>query len=150
MSKRWGVDFKGVDGYLYALKQVQGAAEKAVEQALVETQKIVAEKAEAAIQPHTADTPGKHTADTILWDGNVLWTGEIAEIAVGFRIADESGELPGLPSIFLMYGTTEKGQPKMQADQAMYEAVYGKRVRQEARKVQKAIFDEAIKKAMGE
>ena len=145
MAKKWGIDFDGVDQYLQKLKSFEGAAEKAAENALIETQRIVADKAEQAMQSHN-DT-GK-TSNQIIRDGDVIWTGSTAEISVGFKISDGGG-LPGLPSIFLMYGTTVYGQPNIAPDANLYNAVYGKEVKKEAREAQKAAFDAVVKEVMG-
>lgn len=137
------VDFKGVDALLEQLKQVEGAAQKAIDKALVATQELIADNAAAAIEPHNQT---RVTADQIIRDGNVVWTQEtMAEIAVGFKISDESGELPGLPSIFLMYGT-DSG---INADEELYNAVYGKDIRAAARKLQQAAFEEVLNEVMG-
>lgn len=144
MSKKWGIDFQGVDRYMEQLKKVEGAAQKAVDKALIETQKLVADRAEKAMEPHNKTG---ETAEQILRDGYVIWTGDAAEIGVGFMIAAD-GELPGLPSIFLMYGTVVHGQPSVSPDQSLYDAVYGSEVRREARKIQKQIFLDAVQEVM--
>lgn len=138
---RMTVDFKGVDKYLEQLKKAEGAAERAVDKALRETQELIADKAAAAIEPHNKS---HITADQIIRDGDVTWTQEVAEISVGFKISDESGDLPGLPSIFLMYGTEQGGQTRTEADQKLYDAVYGKDTRKEVRKLQQAAFDRIL------
>lgn len=115
-KNKMSVDFKGVDDYLNQLKQVEGAAQRAVDSALTATQNLIANKAAAAIAPHNQTHV---TADQIIRDGNVVWTQEtMAEIAVGFKISGEDGKLPGLPSIFLMYGAKEHGMhPGIDADE---------------------------------
>ena len=140
------VDFKGVEAYMNRLKQVEGAAQKAVDRALTATQNLIADRAAAAMAPHNQTHV---TADQILRDGDVVWEGETAEIAVGFRISDDSGNLPGLPSIFLMYGTEEGNQKKTEADKALYESVYGKAVKAEIRRIQEQAFEEVLDEVMG-
>lgn len=139
------VDFKGVDKLLEQLKQFDGAAEKAVTEALIATQDLIADRASAAIAPHNKTHV---TADQIIRDGDVVWTQDTASISVGFKISDESGNLPGLPSIFIMYGTEQGGQPKMDADEALYNAVYGKQVRAEVRELQQIAFNEVLKEVI--
>lgn len=138
---RMTLDFKGVDKYLEQLKKTEGAAERAVDKALKETQELIADKAAAAIEPHNKS---HITADQIIRDGDVTWTQEVAEISVGFKISDENGNLPGLPSIFLMYGTEQGGQPRTEADQKLYDAVYGKDTKKEVRKLQQAALDRIL------
>lgn len=144
-KKRWGIAFKGVDKYLEQLKKVDGAAQKAVDRALVASQALVADKAASAMQPHNKTHV---TADQILRDGQVVWTGETAEIGVGFKISSGDGELAGLPSIFIMYGTTEDNQVKYEGDENLFSAVYGSDTRSEVRKLQKAEFDKALREVM--
>jgi hypothetical protein len=139
-KNRMSVDFKGVDQYLEQLKKVDGAAERAVETALKATQELIADKAAAAMEPHNKSHV---TADQIIRDGVVDWTQQTAAISVGFQIEDESG-MPGLPSIFLMHGTKLHGQPHITRDQVLYDAVYGKATKQEARKLQQAAFDRIL------
>lgn len=138
---RMTLDFKGVDKYLEQLKKTEGAAERAVDKALKETQELIADKAAAAIEPHNKS---HITADQIIRDGDVTWTQEVAEISVGFKISGENGNLPGLPSIFLMYGTEQGGQTRTEADQKLYDAVYGKDTKKEVRKLQQAAFDRIL------
>lgn len=145
MANRMTVDFKGVDKLLEQLKQFDGAAEKAVTEALIATQDLIADRAYAAIAPHNKTHV---TADQIIRDGDVVWTQDTASISVGFKISDESGKLPGLPSIFIMYGTEQGGQPKMDADEALYNAVYGKQVRAEVRELQQIAFNEVLKEVI--
>lgn len=145
-KNQMSVDFTGVDSYLNRLKRLPGAAEKAITAALKETQELVADKAAASIAPHNKTGA---TAGTILRDGNVVWTMDAASIAVGFEIADSSGNLTGLPSIFLMYGTEVGGQQGIEPDKAMYLAVYGKATRQEARRLQEQAFDRVLNEVMG-
>lgn len=141
---KMSVDFKGVDKFLEQLKRVDGAAERAVDKALKATQELIAVRAAAAIEPHNQTHV---TADQIITDGNVLWTHSVAEIAVGFRISDDAGNLPGLPSIFLMYGTEQGGQVHTSADQKLYDAVYGNDTKKQVRALQQAAFDRALKGA---
>lgn len=145
-KNRMTVDFYGVDSYIQRLQKLPGAAEKAITAALKETQDFIADKAAASIAPHNATGT---TAGTILRDGEVVWTLDTASISVGYKISDESGDLLGLPSIFLMYGTEVGGQEGISADKAMYMAVYGKATREEARRLQEQAFDKVLEEVMG-
>lgn len=145
-KNQMSVDFTGVDSYLNRLKRIPGAAEKAITEALKDTQEIVADKAAASIAPHSKTGA---TAGTILRDGNVVWTMDAASIAVGFEIEDSSGNMTGLPSIFIMHGTKVDGQQRIEPDKAMYLAVYGKATRQEARRLQEQAFDKVLNEVMG-
>lgn len=137
MAKKWGIGFEGVDLYLEQLKQYEGAAEKAVEDALTATQQLVADKCAAAMPPHRRTG---RTAESIITDAPVMWVGSTAEIDVGFRISEG-----GLPSIFLMHGT----KSGIEQDKALYAAVYGEATKQEAFELQEAAFDEVAREVMG-
>lgn len=145
-KNRMTVDFSGVDSYIQRLQKLPGAAEKAITAALKETQDFIADKAAASIAPHNKTGA---VAGTILRDGDVVWTMDAASIAVGFEIADSEGNLTGLPSIFLMYGTEVGGQTGIEADKSMYMAIYGSATRQEARRLQEQAFDRVLSEVMG-
>lgn len=145
-KNRMTVDFSGVDSYIQRLQKLPGAAEKAIAAALKETQDFIADKAAASIAPHNKTGA---TAGTILRDGNVVWTMDAASIAVGYEIKDSEGNLTGLPSIFLMYGTEVGGQTNIEADKSMYMAIYGSATRQEARRLQEQAFDRVLDEVMG-
>lgn len=146
MANKMTVDFKGVDKYLNQLKQFEGAAQKAVDSALTATQEMIADKAAAAMAPHNQTHV---TADQIIRDEPPAWTGDMAKISVGFKISDENGELPGLPSIFLMYGTESGNQESIAADKSLYDAVYGKETIQEAHRIQQEAFEKVLSEVMG-
>jgi hypothetical protein len=145
-KNRMTVDFSGVDSYLQRLQKIPGAAEKAVTEALKATQDLVADKAAATIAPHNKTGT---VAGTILRDGEVAWTMDTASIAVGYEIKDSEGELTGLPSIFLMYGTEIGGQTGIEADKAMYMAVYGSATKKEVQRLQEQAFDKVWDEVMG-
>ena len=145
-KNRMTVDFSGVDSYIQRLKKIPGAAEKAITTALKETQDLVADKAAATIAPHNKTGT---VAGTILRNGDVVWTMDTASIAVGYEIKDSEGELTGLPSIFLMYGTEVDGQTGIEADKSMYMAVYGSTTKREVQKIQEKAFDKVFDEVMG-
>ncbi len=145
-KNRMTVDFSGVDSYIQRLQKLPGAAEKAITTALKETQDFIADKAAASIAPHNKTGT---VAGTILRDGDVVWTMDTASIAVGYEIKDSEGNLTGLPSIFLMYGTEVGGQTNIEADKSMYMAIYGSATRQEARRLQEQAFDKVLDEVMG-
>lgn len=145
-KNRMTVDFSGVNSYLQRIQKIPGAAEKAVTEALKATQDLVADKAAATIAPHNKTGT---VAGTILRDGDVAWTMDTASIAVGYSIKDGEGELTGLPSIFLMYGTEVDGQTGIEADKAMYNAVYGSATKKEAHRLQEQAFDKVFDEVMG-
>ena len=145
-KNRMTVDFSGVDSYIKRLQKIPGAAEKAITTALKETQDFIADKAAASIAPHNKSGA---VAGTILRDGDVVWAMDTASISVGYEIRDSEGNLSGLPSIFLMYGTEVGGQTGIEADKSMYMAVYGSATRNEARRLQEQAFDKVLDEVMG-
>lgn len=131
------IDFDGFNTVKKQLDLLGGdATRRAVEEALKASQQIVAEKVGAAITPH--NFTGK-TKKSIVTNAAVEWTADTAAVGVGFDIRGG-----GLPSIFLMYGTTLHGQPHIKPDKNLYEAVYGAQTRKEIQKVQELAFDKVL------
>lgn len=130
------IEFEGFDELLSELKKLEGDAKAVAEEALLETQKIIAKHAHAAMTPHhrTGTTEG-----SIIEKSPPEWSGFTAAAGVGFKIRDG-----GLPSIFLMYGT-----PRAPKDTKVYNAVYGSSVRKEVEAVQKEVFLRAIAERIG-
>lgn len=128
-----GLEFDGFEEAVAELKSLDGNVRAATEDALKESQKIIAGEAGKAMEKHhrTGDTE-----DSIVEDRNVEWEGFTAKIGAGFDLANG-----GLPSVFLMYGT-----PRFDKDQKLYNAVYGKTVKRKIAEIQEGIFAEAIRK----
>ena len=136
------VDFTGVDRYIERLQELGGeSTRRAIEGALKASQAYVANSAAQAMKPH--DKTGA-VSRSIVRNAPVEWTGDtVAAIPVGFKISDG-----GLPSIFLMYGTKVHGQPHITPDRALYNAVYGAKVKRKVRELQHAAFDKVIERVM--
>ena len=110
--KRLSLDFAGMDEIIKQYEDMGGNLREAAESALKATHALVTPKLQAAIKPH------KQSGDTEASLGRkpeIEWDGTKAAVPVGFKIRDG-----GLASIFLMYGT-----PRMQPDEALYNATYG-------------------------
>lgn len=124
------------------LDKLQGDLEKTTERALLAGKAVVVHNLVSATHKANYPAGGKYstgsTRHSINTDKHVNWQGTVASIGVGFDW-DESG----MTSIFLMYGT-----PKMPKVQAIYDAIYGNKVKSQVRKVQKDIFANAIKEKM--
>lgn len=130
-KNKMGLQFTGFEEMIERLEKANGDVKKVTEEALKESQKIVAK--------NSHDVMGKHhrsgrTETSIVEDGKVEWSGLTASIGVGFDI--KGG---GLASIFLMYGT-----PRMKKDQKVYNAVYSKKTQDEIARVQALIFSDTI------
>ena len=140
-KNRLTLDFNGFEIMQKRLEELGGDTKAAAESALVESHKIVTQKVTAAMVKHreTGDT-----TNAIIKAPSVEWTGDTASVDVGFDIVGG-----GLPSIFLMYGTTLHGQPHITPDRNLYDAVYGAQTRREIMKVQEAEYNKAIGKAAG-
>lgn len=132
------VQFEGFDTYVKKLEELAGgkAVKRALENALEESQHIVAEKTIAAMEPHnkTGDTAG-----AIIVSDPPHWSGSVASINVGFDINEG-----GFPSIYLMYGTKLHGEPHITPDRDLYNAVYGTATKKKIKEVQKDAFERAL------
>lgn len=130
------IEFEGFDELLSELKKLEGDAKAVAEEALLETQRIVAERANDAMKKHhrTGRTQG-----SIITNSAPEWEGFTGVAGVGFKIRDG-----GLPSIFLMYGT-----PRAPKDTAVYNAVYGSSTRKAIEEAQREVFLKAVAERMG-
>lgn len=139
------IDFDAFNVYQKKLNEIGGnATKRAVNSALKASQKIVANKVNAAMSTHNKTGEVK---ETIITDLPVEWTGDTASVPVGFKIA-YNGDLQGLPSIFLMYGTQLHGQPHITPDRNLYNAIYGATTRKETRKKQEEAFEKVLERVM--
>lgn len=146
-KNKFTVDFDGLNVYRKKLEVLGGdAVKKAFDDALLDTQKLVAEKVSTAMSAHN-DT-GK-VKNTIIDNRPAEWAGDVASIDIGFDIT-AGGTYDGLPSIFLMYGTTLYGQPHIKPDKNLYDAVYGNATKKEVQEIQKNAFIRAIDGVMNE
>lgn len=143
-KNKMSVQFDGLEIYRKQLERLGGgqAVKRAFNAALEESQKIIAEEATAAMSPH--NNTGKVKRSIITHDPPE-WTGDTGTINVGFDIKNG-----GLPSIFLMYGTQLHGQPHIQPDRNLYNAVYGTAVRKQVREIQEKAFTRVLNEVMNE
>lgn len=139
-KNKLAIEFEGFDEVLSRLKELNGDVKGTAEKALRETHKIVTEKAEEGIAASNLPAGGKYsTGDTkrsLKRNAAIEWDGDVASVPVGFDIKNG-----GLASIFLMYGT-----PMMDKDQALYNAFYGRKTKNEIMKVQEDIFYDEIRR----
>lgn len=133
------VDFPGYDVLKKQLDTLGGdATKRAIDGALKASQQLVAEQVAAAMSPHYRS--GK-TRKSIVQNSPVEWTADTAAIAVGFDISGG-----GLASIFLMYGTKLHGQPHIEPDRNLYNAVYGVQTRKEIQRLQEQAFNKVLER----
>lgn len=138
-----GLQFSGFEETIARLKELEGDVKKATEEALIESQAIVAENARNAMSKHHRTG---HTEESIVTDKKVEWEGFEASIGVGFDISNG-----GLASVFLMYGTPRHApnHPGTDADRVVWDAVYGTKTKKAVAAVQNEIFQKAIAERMG-
>jgi hypothetical protein len=143
-KNKMSIQFDGLEVYRKQLEQLGGgqAVKRAFDEALEESQKLIAEKVTAAMSPH--NNTGKVKRSIITHDPPE-WTGDTGAVNVGFDIMGG-----GLPSIFLMYGTQLYGQPHIQPDRNLYNAVYGATVRKQIREIQEKAFSRVLNEVMNE
>lgn len=141
-KNRIGLQFSGFAEMAARLDELQGDLQRTTEEALIKSKEVVTAKLLEATNKANYPAQGKYstgrTRQSIDTTKNVTWQGTTAEINVGFDL-----ERSGLTSIYLMYGT-----PRMAKVQAIYDAVYGSRVKAEIKRIQKETFDAAIKEKM--
>ena len=134
-KKKMGLIFTGFEEMAERLEKMGGNLEKTTEKALKATHAHITPKIEEAFSKH--DIKYSHdTGKSLKRDAKVEWSGSVAAVGVGFKIAEG-----GLPSIFLMYGT-----PRMQPDKKLYNSIYGGKVKKEVKAIQEQIFAEEIAK----
>ena len=145
---RMTIQFDGLDIYRRKLDQLGGgqAVKQAFDEALEDTQKLIADKVSAAMSAHN-DT-GK-VKQSIITNDPVEWSADVASVNVGFDIV-KGGSYDGLPSIFLMYGTQLYGQPHIKPDRNLYNAVYGAAVRRQAKQIQEEAFVRVLQRVINE
>lgn len=145
-KNKMSVDFSGLDDYIKRLESIdESAVKRAFDSALLATEQIVRESVTAAMQAHN-DTGA--TAGTIISGQPPEWTQSIGKAPVGFDIGDTDRRQKDdrLASVFLMYGTKVHGQPHEAPDRALFEAVYGRAVRQRVRKIQEQAFEKVLRR----
>lgn len=141
-KNRIGLQFSGFQEMAARLDELQGDLQRTTEEALIKSKEVVTAKLLEATNKANYPAQGKYSTGRIRQSidttQNVMWQGTTAEINVGFDLKKS-----GLTSIYLMYGT-----PRMAKVQAIYDAVYGSRVKAEIKRIQKETFDAAIKEKM--
>lgn len=133
-------DFGALDDLQDMLTKMDGNIDDAMDDALIASQKLIANKAGKAMEKHKRTGS---TAESIIVDGEVRLAGGCKEIDVGFNLGNG-----GMPSVYLMYGTKLYGQPHIAPDKELYDAVFGKKTKKEVEEVQEKAFQKAIEEAM--
>lgn len=139
MSK-FKLDFEGMEKLAKRLEEINLSVQETAEEALKKTHTHVTNKIENAMESSRYDfnRTGK-TKNTLQRDAKIEWEGSKASVAVGFDIAGG-----GLPSIFLMHGTTVYGTPRVAPDKGFYNAVFGAKTQKEIADLQQNVFIQKI------
>lgn len=130
------IEFEGFDEVIARLSRLEDDVKGTTEDALKKTKRHIHKNLGAAMQKHNRTFATVKSLDK---EFRVDWQGSVGSIDVGFDLSNG-----GLPSIFLMYGT-----PRINKDQKLYNAIYGKKTKDEVMKLQEEIFFDAIRKAGG-
>lgn len=142
MANKFGIDFKAVRDFAEQIDELAGgvAVKRAVEKALVETDKYVTAEVDSAVakSKYNFNRTGT-TKGTIDRDLTVEWEGKIASAKAGFNISDG-----GLPSLFLMYGT-----PTIAPDTNLKNAARGEgKHRKKIKEIQQEVFSRELNEVM--
>ncbi len=135
MSAKMELKFTGMNEYIRRLQRMDKDIKRVTENALKASSAEITPGIHKGIAPHNLTGA---TEESIVNDKKVEWTGEVAEVKVGFsiRVSIRDG---GLASIFLMYGT-----PTIEPDMELYDSIYGSRTKSKVRKKQKEVFEKGI------
>lgn len=140
---KFTLDFNAVSALAEELDGLGGDIKSAADDALQKSAEYIDERLHERMKKHNKT----HKTDkSILDDAKVVWSGNIAEINVGFDISHG-----GLASVFLMYGTPqhEPNHPGTEADRKLYNAIYGSATKRKIKNIQKEVFEEAVRKRIG-
>ncbi|MDE5763748.1 MAG: hypothetical protein K2I00_02135 [Ruminococcus sp.] len=127
------IEFSGFDEAVKRLESLEGNVKKTAGEALKKSKQTVQKNLEKAMQKHNRTHATVKSLDN---ESGVTWVGGVGTIYVGFNIAEG-----GLSSVFLMYGT-----PRIKKDSKLYNAVYGKKIRDEIKKIQEEAFYDEIRR----
>lgn len=140
-KNKLSLDFPAYDHLKKQLEKAGGNALKtAVDKALTESARYADAQLEKAIAPHRKTG---RTEDSLEGESRPQWSGTNASIDVGFDISNG-----GLPSIFLMYGTKVHGQPHVEPDRKLYNAIYGSKVKNTIKQIQEEAFFSIVKEVV--
>lgn len=140
MSNKSKIELDGFEEIISRLSKLGSNTKQITEKALVETHKLVTEKADEAVQKSNLPAHGKYstgaTQKSLVREPEITWEGTMASVKTGFSISKG-----GLASIFMMYGT-----PRHMKNQKMYNAFFGTKTKKEIMKLQEDIFYEELRR----
>lgn len=137
---KMSITFNGFDKLAEDIDAIGGDLQKAVGEALNESQKIIQTNLQSAAVPYSRKGGGKGYAtgkmyQSIIKDPQVVWKGLIAEVGVGFRLFASGG----WHSIFIMYGT-----PRMAKNPKVFNAIKGTKTRNEIAQKQEEVMQKYL------
>lgn len=139
MSKM-SIVFDGFTELAEELDKVSKDIKPAVNEVLVETEKLMQNKTSSAAEPYNGDgKKGYGEGDmykAIIKGNRVTWEGNVASVGTGFDLKAKGG----YHSIFVTYGT-----PRINKDTKLYNAMRGPRTRKEIADLQEKIMQKYIK-----
>ncbi len=134
------LEFDGFNQLTSRLSKLGVDIKPVAERALIESHRIVTEKAASSVSKPNLPAGGKYssgnTQRSLKRNAEINWTGTEGSVSVGFDISHG-----GLPSIFMIYGT-----PRYMKNQQMYDAFYSKRTQNEVISLQQRIYYDEIRK----
>lgn len=126
------LQFSGFEEYAEKIDRLNGDLKSIMTEALVESKKLVTPEIKKRMKKHHRTGV---TEDSINESLDVKWDGNVGEIEIGFEFNE------GLPSVFLMYGT-----PRMKKDTALYNSIYGSKIKKQISELQKEIFERELER----
>lgn len=137
-----GLQFTGWKEMMAGIDKVAGEAglKQATEAALKASKAHIDKKVDSVMTKGNMPAGGKYwtgeTKKSLDKNFEVDWQGYTGSIEIGFDLEDS-----GIRSIFLMYGT-----PRMSPVSGLKDAFYGKKTKDEVRKIQKEAIQKYIER----
>ena len=136
---KMSIIFDGFKDLAAEIDRSGGDLHEAVNEALVETQKLVQSNVTSAAAPYAAKgRKGYATGEmysSIMGDGVVTWSGAVATVDAGFSLKRKGG----YHSIFIMYGT-----PRIAKDTAVFNAIKGSATKKQIAKLQEEVMSKYL------
>lgn len=143
MSNKVTMDFKVFEKYAEQFDRLGGDVQAAATQVLQNAHDMITPEVQRVMMKHNKT---HKTERAILRNSRVEWSGNLGSIGIGFDLANG-----GFASIYLMYGTPRHapGHPGTNADQELYDAIYGSRTRSQMKQMTEKVMQRAIQKRLG-
>lgn len=132
-KNKLSLEFDGLDEMMKKLANIDIDVKNAASEALQKSKRKVHVNLGKEMTRHNRTFKTVKSLDK---NKNVKWTGTIGIIDVGFDLEND-----GLPSVFLMYGT-----PTQKPDRKLYNAIYGKKTREEVADIQREYFSKMLRR----